>query len=224
MEITCTRCHQTVQPGDCYCPVCGLPQFVYNGESGGDQSQPDKWNEVIRDAGSIDWKPALHYALLLAIPAGIIAALLSSITILGLLLMAVTGALVVALYMRNRRPSWITLGAGARIGLVTGMLGGWATVAASGFALYATRYWFHQGGVLDNLLTKQINEGSQQMLTLGFDPQTVATTKAIMLTAEGRAGGVISNACFLALALLVFAVAGAALSTRILARTRHPQS
>jgi hypothetical protein len=224
MEITCTRCHQTVQPGDCFCPVCGLPQLVYEGEGSSEQSVQSKWNEVIRDAGSIEWKPALRYALLLAVPAGVLAALLSSITILGLLLMGVAGALVVFLYMRNRRPSWITLGAGARIGLVTGVVGGWSTVAASGFALYATRYWFHQGSLLDNLLTKQIVEGSQQMLSIGFDPQTVAATKAIMLTPEGRAGGVISNACFLGLALLVFAVAGAALSTRILARTSHPQN
>jgi hypothetical protein len=224
MEITCTRCHQTVQPGDCYCPVCGLPQLVYTGEGATGDSPPDKWNEVIRDAGSIDWKPALRYAVLLSVPAGVLSALLSSVGILGLLLMAVTGALVVALYMRNRRPSWITLGAGARLGLVTGVLGGWSTVAASGIALYAARTWFHQGTMLDNLLVKQINDGSQQMLSLGFDAATVATTRALMLSPEGRAGGVVTNACFLALAILVFAVAGAALSARFLARTRRPQS
>jgi hypothetical protein len=224
MEITCTRCHQTVQPGDCYCPVCGLPQLVYSGENSADPSQPDKWDGVVRDAGTIDWKPALRYALLLAVPAGILSSLLSSIGVLGLLLMAGTGALVVVLYMRNRRPSWITLGAGARLGLVTGVLGGWSTAAASGMALYAARYWFHQGNLLDDLLQKQINEGSQQMLSLGFDAQTVATTRALMLSPQGRAGSVLSNACFLALATLVFAVAGAALSARILARTRRPQN
>jgi hypothetical protein len=224
MEITCTRCHQTVQPGDCYCPVCGLPQLVYSGENSADPAQPDKWDGVVRDAGTIDWKPALRYALLLAVPAGILSSLLSSLGILGLLLMAVTGALVVMLYMRNRRPSWITLGAGARLGLVTGVLGGWSTAAASGFALYGARYWFHQGNLLDDLLQKQINEGSQQMLSLGFDAATVATTRALMLSPEGRAGSVIFNACFLALAILVFAVAGAALSARILARTRRPQN
>jgi fluoride ion exporter CrcB/FEX len=224
MEITCTRCHQAVQPGDCYCPVCGLPQLVYSGENSTDQSQPDKWNEAVRDAGTIDWKPALRYALLLAVPAGVLSSMLASIGLLGLLLMAVTGALVVVLYMRNRRPSWITLGAGARLGLVTGVLGGWTTAASSGFALYAARYWFHQGNLLDDLLQKQIGEGSQQMLSLGFDAATVATTRALMLSPEGRAGSVLFNACFLALAILVFAVAGAALSARILARTRRPQN
>lgn len=224
MEITCTRCHQTVQPGDCYCPVCGLPQLVYSGENAADPSQPDKWNEVVRDAGSIEWKPALRYALLLAVPAGILSSLLSSIGVLGLLLMAATGALVVVLYMRNRRPTWITLGAGARLGLVTGVLGGWSTAAASGFALYAARYWFHQGPALDDLLTKLINESSQQAISLGVDPQSLATVRAFLLSPEGRAGEVLSNTCFLALAILVFSVAGAALSARVLARTRRPQN
>ncbi len=224
MEITCNRCHQTVQPGDCFCPVCGLPQLVYTGESSGDQPQPDKWNEVVRDAGSIDWKPALRYAVPLAVPAGVLAALLASMSILGLLLMGVTGALVVALYMRNRNPSWITLGAGARLGLVTGLLGGWSTLAAFGIALYATRYWFHQGAALDDLLTRLIMQGSQQVIAWGVDPQSVSLMRAFMLSPEGRAANVLSDACFLALALLVFAVAGAALSARILARSRHPQN
>lgn len=224
MEITCTRCHQTVQPGDCYCPVCGLPQLVYDGESTGDPAQPDKWNEIIRDAGSIDWKPALRYAVLLAVPAGALAALLASFNILGPLLMAVTGALVVALYMRNRSPSWITLGAGARLGLVTGVLGGWSTLAASGVALYAARYWFHQGPALDDLLARLITESSQQVIAWGVDPQNVAAMRTFWLSPEGRAAQVLSDSCVLALALLVFAVAGAAIGTRILARTRRPQS
>jgi fluoride ion exporter CrcB/FEX len=224
MEITCSRCHQTVQPGDCFCPFCGLPQLVYSGESSGEQGQPDKWNEVVRDAGSIDWKAALRYALLLAVPAGVLAALLSSEVVLGFLLMGVTSSLVVALYMRNRRPSWITLAAGARLGLVTGLLGGWSTFAATGLALYAARYWFHQGPLLDNLLTKQIVAFGQQALSLGFDPQKVAAWQAVFLSPEGRAGGILSNACVLALALLVFAVAGAALSARFLARTRRQQN
>ena len=33
MEITCNRCHQTVQAEDLFCPACGLPQLVYTTES-----------------------------------------------------------------------------------------------------------------------------------------------------------------------------------------------
>jgi hypothetical protein len=224
MEITCTRCHQTVQPADCFCPYCGLPQLVYDCETAADPTQPDKWNEIVRDAGSIDWKPALRYAVLLGMPAGILASLLAGASYLGLLLMGVTGALVIVLYMRNRRPSWITLGAGTRIGLVTGILGGWTAIFASGIALFAARHWFHQGPDLDSSLTKQINDSSQQLLSLGMDAQNIATVKQFLLSPEGRAGGLIWSACFLGIALLIFAVAGAAISTRILARTRRPQN
>ena len=150
MEITCNRCHQAVEAGSTFCPVCGLPQLVYSAENNAAQGPPEKWNEVVRDAGSIDWKPALRYALMLAIPAGVLCSLLSPLNVLALLVMAGTGAWVVALYMRNRRPAWLTLGAGARLGLVTGVLGGWTAAAASGVALYAARYWFHSGKVFDN--------------------------------------------------------------------------
>jgi len=223
MEITCTRCHQTVQPGDCYCPVCGLPQLVYSAETAAEQGQPDKWNETLRDAGSVEWKAALRYALMLSIPAGILASLLSSFTVLALLLLAVTGAWVVALYMRNRRPSWITLGAGARIGLVTGILGGWSAAAASSFALFAARYWFHSGKTFDDFWEQSVNQQiSQQWAAMGADPQTIATLKAWVLSPEGRAGVLLFTVWFLAAALLLFAVAGATLSARILARTHRP--
>jgi hypothetical protein len=225
MEITCNRCHQTVQAENCYCPVCGLPQLVYSAENSAAQGQPEKWNEVVRDAGSIDWRPALRFALMLAIPAGVVCSLLSPLNILALLVMSATGAWVVALYMRNRRPSWITLGAGARIGLVTGVLGGWTAAAASGVALYGARYWFHSGKVFDDFWDALVNQQmSQQWASMGADAQTIALTKSWMLSPEGRAGGVLCAVGFLVAALLVFAVAGAALSARFLARTRRPEA
>jgi len=223
MEITCNRCHQTVQAENCYCPVCGLPQLVYSAENTAAPGQPEKWSEVVRDAGSIDWRPALRLALMLAIPAGIVCSLLSPLNILSLLVMSATSAWVVALYMRNRRPSWITLGAGARIGLVTGVLGGWTAAAASGVALFGARYWFHSGKVFDDFWEALVNQQmSQQWASMGADAQTIALTKSWMLSPEGRAGGILCAVGFLVAALLVFAIAGAALSARFLARTRRP--
>jgi hypothetical protein len=224
MEITCNRCHQAVEAGSTFCPVCGLPQLVYSAENNAAQGPPEKWNEVVRDAGSIDWKPALRYALMLAIPAGVLCSLLSPLNVLALLVMAGTGAWVVALYMRNRRPAWLTLGAGARLGLVTGVLGGWTAAAASGVALYAARYWFHSGKVFDNFWSTLVNQQmSQEWASMGVDAPTIALTKSWMLSPEGRAGGVLCALSFLVVALVVFAVAGAALSARFLARTRRPQ-
>jgi hypothetical protein len=225
METTCNRCHQAVPAESCYCPTCGLPQLVYSAENGAGQGQPEIWNQVVRDADSIEWKPALRYSLALALPAGILCSLLSPLNILALVVMAGTAAWVVVLYMRNRRPSWLTLGAGSRIGLVTGILGGWTAAAASAIMLYAARYWFHSGKIFDDFWDSLVNQQmSQQWASMGVDAQTIALTKSWMLSPEGRAGGVLCALSFLVAALLIFAVAGAALSARLLARTRRPQN
>ena len=80
MEVTCNRCHQTVEAENCYCPTCGLPQLVYAAEGPAGQAQPERWDEAVRDAATIDWKPALRAALLMAIPALMVFGLLSDRT------------------------------------------------------------------------------------------------------------------------------------------------
>jgi hypothetical protein len=224
MEISCTRCHQAIQSGDYYCPACGLPQFVYDTENGAAPGQPESWSEAVRDAGSVDWKAALRSSLILAIPAGILCSLLSPVSLLGLLWMAAASAWTVVLYVRSQRPAWITIGAGARIGLVTGVLGGWTAACATGVSLYAMRFYMHQGKVFDdfwqNIVGQQL---TQQWSTMGVNPQTIALTRAWLLSPEGRAGWVLCAMLLLASVLLLFAVAGGALGARLLARSRRPE-
>ncbi len=224
MEITCTRCNQTVQAENCFCPVCGLPQLVYTADATQGQGQPDRWNEAVRDAGSVDWKPALRSALLLAVPAGLVCNMLSPVSIAGLPLMAATGAWAVVLYVRGQRPAWITIGAGARIGLVTGLLGGWTAAASTGVTLFALRFWFHAGRFYDDIWQNLVNQQmSQQWTSMGVDAQTVAQMKAWLLPPEGRAGWLLAAILVLTVALLLFAVAGGALGARLLARSRRPE-
>jgi hypothetical protein len=224
MEMTCSRCHQTVQADNCFCPVCGLPQLVYTADGSVPQGQPDRWNEVVRDASNVDWKPALRSALMLAIPAGILSSMLSPVSIFGMPLMAIAGAWVVILYMRTRRPAWITMGAGARIGLVTGLVGGWTAAATTGVTLFAMRYWFHQGKFYDDLWQNLVNQQmSQQWQSMGADAQTIALMKQLLLPPEGRAGWLLAAIMLLATVLLLFAVAGGALGARLMARTRRPE-
>jgi len=135
--------------------------------------------------------------------------------------MPAAAAWVVALYMRSERPAWITIGAGARIGLVTGILGSWTAAFTTGVTLYAMRFWFHQGKIFDDLWQNQINEGSQQLSTMGFDSQTIAATKQMMISADGRATAVLFNAVFLMAAIIAFSVAGGALGARFLGRPRQ---
>src|SRR5208337_4811502 len=136
MEVTCNRCHQAVLAENCYCPACGLPQLVYPADAPPGQAQPEHWDGAGRDAGTVDWKPALRAALKLAIPAGLLCSGYPLVGIFGLVWMAVAGAWAVVLYLRSQRPAWITSGAGARIGLVTGLLGGWIAAATMSVLLF----------------------------------------------------------------------------------------
>jgi hypothetical protein len=223
MEVTCSRCNSTMQKDSCFCPVCGLPQLVYSAEEDGTQNQPERWTEAVRDASSVAWKPAIRSALMLAIPAGILSNMLSPLSIFGMPLMAIAGAWVVLLYMRSQRPAWITIGAGARIGLVTGLLGGWTAAATTGVTLFALRFWFHQGRFYDDLWQTLSQQMSQQWTSMGVDSQTIAEMQKMLLPPEGRAAWLLAALTMLAMVLLLFAVAGGAIGARILARRRKPE-
>ena len=233
MEVTCSRCHQTVQTENCYCPACGLPQLVYPEGVPSGQNLPERWDGTGRDASSVDWKPALRAALLLAVPAGMLSSDISPLGALGLFWMAIAAAWAVALYMRSQRPAWITLGAGARIGLVTGLLAGWLAFGGSGITLYVQRFFLHQSSQIDALWKTRVMMSQQlaDALMSGIIPADAMQAQAAhsqqfqaqMLSPEGHAGMVAfqfaSNMAF----LLLFAIAGGALGARLLARERKPE-
>jgi fluoride ion exporter CrcB/FEX len=225
METTCSRCHHTVEADTSFCPYCGLPQLVYNVETETQETgQPAQWNQAVRDASSVAWRPALRTVVALAIPAGVLCAFLwPEGGVLGLVLMGVTGAWAVSLYMRSQQPAWITIGAGARIGLVTGILGGWTAAGTAAAGLYALRYGLHQGSVFDNFWESLVNQQFvQQWASMGVDAQTTAALKAMLLSPEGRAAWVLCTLSFLVVVSLLFAMAGGALSARMQVRRRRP--
>ncbi len=221
MELTCSRCHQTVQPEDCFCPFCGLPQLIYTADGSAAPGQPERVGEQVRDAGTVDWKPAMRFAVSLAIPCGVLCAELTRVGLIGALLMPFAAAWVVALYMRGRRPAWITVGAGARIGLVTGIFSGWTAAFTTAASLYILRFWQHQGPTIDAAWQAQIDLVTQQLATMGFDPQSLALNKALMLSPQGHAASMLFDTALLAVVLLASSVAGGALGARFLARPRR---
>lgn len=222
MEITCTRCHQSVLADNCYCPSCGLPQLLYSAENVPGQPPPERWNEPVRDASIVDWKRALRVCVALAVPAGVLCSLFSPVSIFGLLWMAIAAAWAVALYLRSQKPAWITIGAGARIGLVTGLLGGWTAAAASGITLFAMRFFLHQGKDLDDTWQTIIGDQlTRQWTNAGVDANTIALYKSWLLSPEGRAGAMLSAILMLVAALIFFAVGGGALGARFQARARR---
>jgi len=237
MEITCTRCHQTVHAENCYCPVCGLPQLVYPVEGPAGQNSPERWDEGARDASSVDWKPALQAALKLAIPAGLLCSLLSPVGAYGFVWMSAAAAWAVVLYVRSQRPAWITIGAGARIGLVTGLLAAWLAFGVGCGTLFVQRFVLHQSGQMDaewNAYADEYNKASLKMTqqwSSGLEAADVAKLQAnqagihaMMLSPEGHAGWEVLGLASGAAVLLLFAVAGGALGARMQARTSRTEA
>jgi len=233
MEATCNRCHQTVPAESCYCSFCGLPQLVYATEAPAGQPAPEPWTGAARDASEVDWKLALRAALMVAVPAGLLSSGLSPLGLLGLLWMAGAAAWAVVLYLRTQRPAWITVGAGARIGLVTGILAGWLAFGFTGGALLVERFALHQSSQIDAEWKTRVDFGQQmsEQLMAGMAQADVAQAKAAraqfqawMLSPEGHAGMETFRFAFDAFFLTLFAIAGGALGARLQARTRRPEA
>lgn len=233
MEITCNRCHQTVQAENCYCPTCGLPQLVYETDDTPGLDSPETAEKAVRDAATLDWKPALRASLLMAIPAGLLSSEASPAGRLGLFWMASAAAWAVAIYMRGQKPAWITMGAGARIGLVTGLLGSWLAFSVSGGALLAQRFFFHQAAQLDaqyaSVFVARFQQTAQQSVA-GMGSADAAQAQAIyasmqswMLSPEGHAAMWAGSIAVSSLFLLLFAVCGGALGARMQIRRRRPE-
>lgn len=234
MENICTRCHKAIPDESCYCPSCGLPQIVYEGEGNGGPTLPEPWPHTLHDASAVEWKPAIRAAITLAVPAGLLCSALSPVGVLSLFWMGGAAAWAVMLYMRHQRPAWITIGAGARIGLVTGLMAAWLAFAVSGGALFVQRYVLHQSSQIDNEWKSRVNMSQQmaQEWAGGVGSTDAARNEAIalrnqvqawMMSPWGHAGieafGMAVNALF----LLFFAAGGGAMGARILARRRRPE-
>ncbi len=232
MEIVCNRCHQAVQTEDCFCPSCGLPQLVYEADGSSGQTQPERWNDAAQDASVVNWKPALRSAVTLAVPAGLLSSAPSPVGIFGLVWMTAAAAWAVVLYMRSQRPAWITIGAGARIGLVTGLIAAWLAFGISGGGLFVQRFVLHQSGQIDaeykTVLDAFQQKTQQSIAGMGTADATqvqaeMAQVQAWMASAEGHAGILACAYAGNSLFLLCFAIAGGALGARLLARSRRPE-
>jgi hypothetical protein len=223
METTCSRCHQTIASDGLYCPSCGLPQLVYAGEEAAGTGQAERWTNAVRDAGDVDWRTALRGAAMLAVPAGLLSCGLSPVGVLGLFWMAAAAAWAVTLYVRRQKaaqqPSWVSVGAGARIGLVTGIIAGWMAFAATGVSLFVMRYGMHQGKSLDDMWQAMVTASVNQQLSMAnADAGAITTVKNLLLSPEGRAGSMFGGMALLEAGLLLFAVAGGAIGAKMVGK------
>ncbi len=232
METTCSRCHQPITAGACFCASCGLPQLVYADESTESPAAHDAWAPITRDASAVRWKPAIRVALTLALPAGLLCSAASPVGALGLIWMASAAAWAVVLYLRRQQSSWITIGAGARIGLVTGIFAAWLAFSVGGSALFVQRFALHRAGAMDSDWSTRVT-ASQEMAqewTAGMATSQASEAKAVrnqvlawMISPWGHAGIETFSLVFNSLFLLLFAASGGALGARMMARKRRSQ-
>jgi hypothetical protein len=145
----------------------------------------------------------------------------------------VTGAAcAVTLYTRSQRPAWVTLGAGARIGLVTGLIGAWIAFGVSGIWLFVERVFLHQAGQIDAVYKAFLDAFEQKAHE---SMASMSATDAAQLQAmfshieawltppEGHAGVWAFSVAFNCAFLVLFAVAGGALGARMLSRRRQTE-
>lgn len=232
MENLCSRCHRTLAGEDCFCPGCGLPQLVYASPDQPSPAQAEPWSQVVRDAGSVEWRSALRAALVVAVPAGLLSSELSAVGGAAMIWTVAAAGWAVALYWRSQKPAWLTTGAGARIGLVTGLIAAWVAFVVSSGTMFVERCLLHQGGRIDGEWKTRVAMGQQlsQQLTTGMgqaDPAQVKATQDIfqswMLSPEGHAGMEAMRFAVGAGFLVFFAVLGGALGAWLLSRTRRSQ-
>lgn len=228
MEMTCTRCHQAVPEQSCFCSNCGLPQLLYTAEGTGSSSLSESLPEGARDASSIEWKPGMRAACVLAIPAGLLSSGISPLSALGLMWMGMAAVWAVVLYMRSQKPAWITIGAGARIGLVTGIMAAWLAFGISGCVLFVERVAFHHSSEIDsewkNRVEKSEQLTQQWAAQMGVaDAAQASAQRNWMLSPEGHAGFQTFGMATSCLFLVLFATAGGALGARFVGRSRRPE-
>ncbi len=186
----------------------------------------------------IAWRMALLSAMQLAIPAGVLCSGLTPIgQQLGLIWMIGASAWAVRLYAQraqvlqpSNRLAGLTMGMGARIGLVTGLMASWLTLSLNGATLWVARNVLHQGSQMDGLwaadVERSLELSHQMVLQMGLAAaqaeQSTQMSRAWMLSAEGRAGIALSTLLFGAGFLALFAAIGGAMGARFLVPTRRP--
>ena len=210
-----------------YVPAEGAV-FAAAEESGRELAYPGSLAAgVLGSASGIAWRPALQAAILLAIPASVLSA-----APIGFVCMAGASAWAVHLYAKRIHASGISTGAGARIGLVTGLMASWLSVGLDGFFLWLARFPLHQGSAIDSMwatvVLKPLDQKQQEMAQAGVaTPQTIEFAhhlRDFMTSSNGKAAMTMMSLCVATLLLILFATVGGALGARLSTQTRRPST
>jgi len=190
------------------------------GDSAREQTQGSLAGSAFGLNGGIHWRPALQAALMLGVPAGV---LCFGILPLGLLGIVAAAYWAVGLYARRVRTVSVSISVGAQIGVVTGLFASLAAGGLYGIGLWVSRFVLHEGAELDALWTSQVEKSNQQVIEQmgAANAQSAQSIRAMMLSAEGRAGLAVLGLLVVAAFLIALAVAGGAVGAKLATAPRR---
>lgn len=216
MEQVCHRCNTALHRADPFCPHCGAPQLRYEAPDEPVVSAAGPAQRLAgRNPNSLSGRDAILAAAALAVPAGILSALLGLVALWVL----AGGIATIALY-RRRTGAQPTRGMSWRLGALFGVFAAAIATAVTGMQMLVQRYVLHQGAMLDQRYRDAGQQLTDQLLRSNPDAGTLLPGFIhFWNTPDGAAAMVLMNAAGVVVAILLFAAAGGALGARLTART-----
>lgn len=210
MEHPCYKCNAPVEDGTAFCPNCNAPQIRVSSAELIETLPSPLEATTIASTGlpttKIDWSIGLPSAAI----AGLVAAILMIVPLgtLGIGTIA-SGVLAVLLYRRKSLGDDLKPRAGAKLGIVTGILG--FCISATFTAIQVLV--FHTGGELRRLLIEAIRQAAAR----SPDPQAQQAMEYLQ-TPAGLALVMTLGLAFMLVAFLILTSLGGALGAVLLRR------
>lgn len=221
MELACLRCGNALHEGEGFCPHCGAPQLVVDTSEPVGPQQPAQRLGV--DPTRVQWRAAISYALLIAVPVG----LLSALAGMSSLFVIAGGFGAIALY-RKRTEAFTDGSIGWRVGAILGAAAASIATLADGLRLVIERYALHHGAELDSQFAAVAQQLADQALHSNNEamqqaPQFVHNWASFWISADGHAAIQLLTAAIVSAGMILFAATGGAIAGRILSARPRAQ-
>lgn len=221
MELLCHRCGNTPHEGEGFCPHCGAPQLMVDTSEPAGPQQPAQRLGV--DRSRVQWRVAIAYALLLAVPVGLLSAFA------GMSSLFVIAGGFGAIFLYSKRTEAITDGSiGWRVGAILGAAAASIASLADGLRLLVERYLLHHGAEIDTQFANVAQQLADQALKTNSQamqqaPQLVHNWANFWISADGHAAIQLLTASMVSAGMILFAATGGAIAGRILSARPRPQ-
>jgi hypothetical protein len=163
--IPCVRCQADLPDGGgmLFCPACGAPQLRVSEDEIAAAAAALAGANVPRspDMRLIQWPAAIYVSLICGVASGILCSLLVGELHFLLVLWTLTCAIAgVGLYSRRFPRAGMSIGIGARIGLLCGLFSAGVSTLLSSLVLVAQRFLFGQGHEIDSSMDEMVRQAS----------------------------------------------------------------